>query len=322
MPILPAASAPDIPTLVFLALRDLLFDAQGKPVIFSAVQTGNVQGDWLDTHLTNRLELALAAQGYEIEKSGKNTSPDFAVFRSALVNQPINKATAVSLTDITAFEVKKLQSTENKTNREGGDVDYNSTPPCGLVLVYDQPGTHAFTVRGFYIFLVVNPVAGQSDAFAASSLVVCDGNALNADHDLYLRVVAPRSKEIGLGTYGDGAIRNRPFVLFPHPLSVQWLRGSATLIHSDSHLPAASGLNRVSMIERKNLTTALTVPFCCYQTLADSARFIGPPYEVNPFKTPSKRRDGSRGKLKLRLKPEAEAVELVVTESAAATETS
>ena len=317
MPIPPATSASvlDIPALIFLTLRDLLFDAQGKPVAFSAVQTGNLQGDWLDTHLTNCLEQALRPRGYEIEKSGKNTSPDFAVFRSVLVNQPINKATAVSLADVTAFEVKKLQSTGSKTNRAGGDVDYNSTPPCGLVLVYDQSGTHAFTVRGFYVFLVVDPVIGQSGYFAASSLVVCDGNALNADHDLYLRVVAPRTKEIGLGTYGDGAIRNRPFVLFPHPLSVPWLLGAATLVHPDSHIPVSMGLTQVSMIERKNMTTALTVPFYCYQTDADAQRFKGPTQEINPFKTPSRRRDGSRGKLRLRLKPEAAAVELVVTET-------
>ena len=48
-----------------------------------------------------------------------------------------------------------------------------------------------------------------------------------------------RTKEIGLGTYGDGANRNRPMVIFANPLGSDVLDRKITLVHERRDLADA-----------------------------------------------------------------------------------
>ena len=53
-----------------------------------------------------------------------------------------------------------------------------------------------------------------------SALALVDGNVLNEDFALYLSVTGERTKRIDLGTFSDGADRNRPMLIFSNPLGI------------------------------------------------------------------------------------------------------
>ncbi|HSH81898.1 MAG TPA: hypothetical protein VLA19_25510 [Herpetosiphonaceae bacterium] len=99
-------------------------------------------------------------------------------------------------------------------------MDYNTTPPCGTLRVYDANNT-ALDIPGFYLFVCQEDV--QDGKKQLTALVLCDGNALNADFDFYLSVTGTRTKGIGLGTYDDGFNRNRPMLVFPNLLGAPQL---------------------------------------------------------------------------------------------------
>ena len=119
------------------------------------------------------------------------------------------------------IEVKKLERGQDGKIARASGLDYNSTPPCGAIRVYDASG-QPLDMRGFYLFVCLERGKRVGTNWL-SALALCDGNALNADFDYYLAVAGERSKEIGVGTYGDGANRNRPMVIFANPLGSRLL---------------------------------------------------------------------------------------------------
>jgi hypothetical protein len=126
-------------------------------------------------------------------------------------------------------------------------MDYNTTPPCGTVRVYDADDS-PLDIRGFYLFVIQENVSDRR--YFISALALCDGNILNEDFDLYLKITSQREKEIGLGTYGDGANRNRPMLIFSNPLGASEFDHSATLINRDTSANADSRLRLVYRIIR------------------------------------------------------------------------
>jgi hypothetical protein len=132
-----------------------------------------------------------------------------------------------NLTHIVAIEVKKLERTQSGTITRPSGMDYNTTPPCGTVRVYDSSGA-ALDIRGFDLFVCQEAVLNQSGKYQLSALVLCDGNLLNEDFDYYLSIVGERVKEIGLGTYGNGANRTRPMLIFSNRLSTPQLDHNVT----------------------------------------------------------------------------------------------
>jgi hypothetical protein len=112
-------------------------------------------------------------------------------------------------------------------------LDYNTTPPCGTVRVYDA-ANQAVDIRGFYLFVCLEEAG--SGRYRMTALCLCDGNALNKDFDLYLQITGRREKRIGLGTYGDGADRQRPMLIFANPLGAPQLDRAVTLIHPSGDL--------------------------------------------------------------------------------------
>jgi len=96
------------------------------------------------------------------------------------------------------------------------------------VRIYDADDS-PLDISGFYLFVIQENVSDKE--YIISALALCDGNTLNEDFDLYLKITSQREKEIGLGTYGDGANRNRPMLIFSNPLGASELDRSATLIN-------------------------------------------------------------------------------------------
>jgi hypothetical protein len=169
------------------------------------------------------------------------------------------------LSRILGLEVKKIERTAKGTVGRASGMDYNTTPPCGTVRIYD-PRSNPVDVRAFYLFVCLeSPKPGK---YNVTAMCLCDGNALNQDFDYYLQVTGKRQKGTGLGTYKDGADRQRPMLIFANPLGTKELDKAATLIHS-SHLleEAFPALKLVYTLNR--LAETQQHQFFCYRLRQD-----------------------------------------------------
>lgn len=264
----------DLPAQTFLLLRRAFFAADTSPLPYPLRDKGSTQDDPFDEYVHQLLQERFPP-GVVCEKApGQLISPDMVVVRPERCNNSSRKALASDLTGVVAIEVKKLERA-GKTGRiaRASGMDYNTTPPCGTVRIYDRSG-QPLDIRGFYLFVSQELAATDPRAYALSALVLCDGNILNEDFDLYLSIVGTRTKQIGLGTYGDGLNRQRPMLVFSNPLGVSELDRRVTLVHSKGDLEQQfSELRRVGTIRRTPRAGAdgprPAKEFYCYRLRAD-----------------------------------------------------
>ena len=186
----------DLSIETFLTLRNRFFRAGGVPKSYSLRDKLNTQDDPLDEYICQVLEADLR-DGIEIAKaSGPLITPDMAVYRSALCDRAPREELRADPTRIFGLEVKKLERQESGGIARASGMDYNTTPPCGTVRVYDRAGD-TLDIKGFYLFVCQEPVAGEQKTYCLTALAFCDGNLLNDDFDYYVSIVGQRSKKIG-----------------------------------------------------------------------------------------------------------------------------
>ncbi len=285
----------DIPTTVFISLRSRFFDDLGKPKSFNLRPKQNTQDDPFDEFLAN---VALSGiDGLEcVKASGPLITPDLALFRSALCRGAKPEDLRDDLTRLVAFEVKKLERTPNGTVARASGLDYNTTPPCGRVRIYDDAGV-TLDVRGFYIFVCLE---AANAGVMVTALAIVDGNILNTDFAFYLSIVGEREKKIELGSYADGADRARPMLIFSNPLGVAQFNKGACLIHpsSDLETKTASTLKRVHLLKRTK-KGAIDAEFHVYRTRTD-AEGMEVTTLIDPMPTPTRdTKTRPRGRFKL-----------------------
>jgi len=268
-----------------------------------AVGKGPQAPDPLDEYVHKLLSERLPGNTRCLKAPGSLITPDLVIMRPGICNGAPRAVLATDLARIVGVEVKKLERTQGGAIARTSGMDYNTTPPCGTVRVYDRDGA-ALDIRGFYLFVCQEAVRGQPNHYRLSALALCDGNLLNADFAYYLSIVGERIKEIGLGTYGNGANRNRPMLIFANPLSASELDHKVTLVHSRDDLEKEfSQLQRVGLIRR-------TVPqggahvFHCYRLSHD----ISPSHTYfelqDPFPSPARTvRTQPRGQFRIDLRP-------------------
>lgn len=226
----------DLTVDIFLVLRDNFFDHDMTPIPFSLRPKRQTQDDPLDEHIS--VILADALEDALCEKAtGSLTNPDLVVYRPQLCNGQPGHLLREDTTRIVAVEVKKLNRTATGKIPRPTGLDYNTTPPCGTIRVYDTHDT-PIDIKGFYLFVAQEEI--NEGHYIISALVLCDGNILNADFDYYLSIVGEREKEINLGTYGDGMDRKRPMLVFSNPLGASQLDNAATLISESNALDQVS----------------------------------------------------------------------------------
>ena len=181
-------------------------------------------------------------------------------------------------------------------------------------------------IKGFYLFVCQEPVPEASRTYRLTALVLCDGDLLNEDFGYYISIVGRRSKEIGLGTYGDGANRVRPMLIFSNPLGAPFLDRRSTLIHSRADLASRyPALHWVGVIDRSvraeggfgsSAVDALverglsgedrseTHTFHCYRDRRDVAADTESFHERDPFPTPRRSRETAlRGRFVIDIRP-------------------
>jgi hypothetical protein len=287
----------DLPTKVFLVLRDHFFYEAGKPTNFNLRDKKNTQDDPLDEYLYNLLSKKL---GCKVAKASPLVSPDMVAYREPFGSADVNDGTCEDLTKILALEVKKLDRTPSGATARASGIDYNSTPPCGKVRVYTQ-GDKPLDIRAFYLF-VCQEKTTTNQSYKLTSLALCDGNALNTDFSLYLSAVEPREKEIELGTYADGLNRNRPMFVFSNPLGLSELDYNATLIHVSHNLDQTyRQLTKVYELPRSAKSERIV--FWCYRCRKDIPEWKRIE-NLRDFPTPSgrKKETQTRGRLRLPIK--------------------
>jgi hypothetical protein len=214
--------------MVFRALRRAFFDSEGTPVPFPLRDKRNTQDDPLDEHLAQVLADSFR-DATCIRAPGPLITPDMVIARVDVCRHESRDALRRRPDCLFGLEVKKLERTKSGRVARGAGLDYNTTPPCGTVRVYDE-GLDPLDIRGFYLFVCLEAAPDDEGKVILSAMVLCDGNLLNADFDLYLSIVGQREKEIGLGTYGDGVDRKRPMLIFANPLGASELDHAASLV--------------------------------------------------------------------------------------------
>lgn len=257
----------------------------------------------MDEHIHGILRKGLPTGSICVRAPGPLITPDLVVMRPDLGNGASRVALGSDLTIIGAIEVKKLERTEGGTIARASGMDYNTTPPCGTVRVYEQSGL-PLDIRGFYLFVCQEAVGGSTRRYQLSALVLCDGNLLNADFQYYLSIVGERRKQIGLGTYKDGANRSRPMLIFANPLGVTELDRKVTLIHPADNLDRNfPQLRRVGLI-RRTIPTGGQTEHHCYRLRRDVPGQHEDFELLDPFPLPDRDvRTQPRGRFRLDIRP-------------------
>lgn len=280
----------------FLLLRSAFFDKDLTPIPYQLRDKGNVQDDPLDEYISRLLEIGF--DDAVCQKSpGPLISPDLVVYRPDLCNNTSAEILSGDTSKIFAVEVKKLERTSSGGIARATGMDYNTTPPCGLVRIYAEDDT-PLDIRGYYLFIAQERIA--DNRYILTALALCDGNILNEDFELYLSIVSRRQKEIGLGTYGDGANRVRPMLIFSNPLGIFELDRNVTVVTDKSDD------ERVGLVYRISRTTSVGEKreFLAYRKTDD----IPENWEVeilsDPFLQPKSRvsQTQPRGKFRLPIK--------------------
>jgi hypothetical protein len=123
--------------------------------------------------------------------------------------------------------VHGLFGLEVKTSKsKSGDINFNSTPPCGQVVV--EVSGEDRTIPCYYLFAQL--ILVDKEFYEIGSMMMVDGDFINADFDLYLEATGIREKKIDLGSYGDGMDRQRPMFVFPNPLGIKGVRSERTTL--------------------------------------------------------------------------------------------
>lgn len=289
----------DLSTEAFLALRDYFFDQQGRPIPFSLRPKRNTQDDPFDELLAVKI-LSNIPNIKCVKAPGPLITPDMVLFRPENCLNVTKGELRGDFNRILAMEVKKLERTSQRGVARASGLDYNTTPPCGIVRVYDSIG-NTLDIRSFYLFVCLEVDKNDSSKVILSALALVDGDLLNTDFKLYLSVVGERVKRIHLGSYTNGADRARPMFIFANPLGAEALDHKITLVHplpklEDSRLRLVHEIERTLPDKGKN-------KFYCYRLSSDVPKGWQASSLKDPFPTPTRDpRTRPRGRFKLPFK--------------------
>jgi hypothetical protein len=288
----------DLVVDAFILLRDSFFETNIEPIPFHLRDKRNTQDDPLDEHISRVLERGL--KDATCQKSpGPLTSPDLVIYRPELCSGQPRETLVNDTSRIVAIEVKKLERTATGKIARATGMDYNTTPPCGTIRAYDADDS-PLDIKGFYLFVAQEKIADQE--YLISALALCDGDVLNEDFDLYLSIVSQRHKSIGLGTYGDGANRNRPMLIFANPLGASQLDRQATVVtqyQKDERIGLMYRIVRTAVNQSSR-------EFFAYRKTSDVPAGWQTQTLSDPFPQPQSRvsTTQARGKFRLPIRPE------------------
>lgn len=138
---------------------------------------------------------------------------------------------------------------EIKTSKsKSGDINFNSTPPCGTVLV--EVNGNDEKISCYYMFVHLTPIQEDKNEFEIGTMMVVDGDFINSDFELYLEAIGVREKKIDLGSYKDGMDRQRPMFVFPNPLGIEGIRSERSTLISKRRFTEAEHRDKLGLVAR------------------------------------------------------------------------
>lgn len=141
----------DLTIEAFKILREHFFDQNGVPIPFPLREKRNTQDNPLDEYICDVLGNYLQ-DGECVPSPDPLISPDLVLLRPDRCNSVSRAALRDDLTRIVGIEIKKLERTKSGSVARRSGLDYNTTPPCGTIRVYDANDS-PLDIRGFYLFV-------------------------------------------------------------------------------------------------------------------------------------------------------------------------
>ena len=288
----------DLSAAVFVALTSYFFDRYGDPVPFELRDKRNTQDDPFDELVKQALDEMLPSEIKVLLSNKPLVTPDLVVARPEETPLLLTGGADTDERRVIGIEVKKLNATPAGGTPRGSGMDYNTTPPSAKIKVEAQNGAELI-IRSFYLFVVL---ADEGQRSVVVSMALVDGAVLNEDFELYSAVTGLRSKQIGLGTYGDGLNRERPMMVFSNPLGWVWTNGEATLIHPRADLTEEQpALTMRRAMTRTTRDQQQRIFFCYRLATAEPAEILET--AEDPFPTPANRSEVTtrRGRFRITL---------------------
>jgi len=160
----------DLTIEAFVILREHFFSQNGTPRPFPLREKRNTQDNPLDEYICGVL-------GHHLQDSecvpspGPLISPDLALLRPDWCNGVPRVALRDDLTRVVGIEIKKLERTRSGSVARRSGLDYNTTPPCGTIRVYDA-NDNPLDIRGFYLFVCQEQETGAENTYQLSALAL------------------------------------------------------------------------------------------------------------------------------------------------------
>lgn len=164
----------DLTMDVFLILREAFFNSDRSPKPFALRDKRSTQDDPLDEYVAAILAQNLSDATCQ-RSPGPLISPDMVVFRSEYCEQANREVLRTDLSRIVGIEVKKLERSRSGQVARSTGMDYNTTPPCGTVRVYDADNI-ALDIPGFYLFVCQETASDGRKVLTA--LALCGGQGI------------------------------------------------------------------------------------------------------------------------------------------------
>ena len=136
----------DLTVEAFLILRDVFFRKTGTPKSFALREKRNTQDDPLDEYIAGILSAKLPNAICQ-KSPGPLISPDLVIYGPNECSKATREDLKSDLSRIVAIEVKKLERGTNGSIAGATGLDYNTTPPCGALRIYDADD-QALDIRG------------------------------------------------------------------------------------------------------------------------------------------------------------------------------
>ena len=134
----PRRRSSDLAAETFFVLRAAFFKQRAEPQTYRLRDKRNTQDDPFDEYVYKLLSERLPGNTRCLKAPGSLITPDLVIMRPEMCNGASRAMLAADLARIIGVEVKKLERTPGGTIARASGMDYNTTPPCGTVRVYDR----------------------------------------------------------------------------------------------------------------------------------------------------------------------------------------
>ncbi len=134
-----------------MVLRNEFYHPDGTPNPYVLRDKRSTQDDPSYEHISKVLKRGFKTADC-VKASGPLITPDLVLLRPELCSDVSNISLRNDLTRIVGIEVKKVDRTGADVVARASGLDYNTTPPCGTIRVYDVEN-RPVDIRGFYLFV-------------------------------------------------------------------------------------------------------------------------------------------------------------------------